>query len=75
MYSTSNPPLELSKISTRIVNRMINKLVVVLDETEHGLNNEYAFIYSDIVVKISQLTSVKIQNKNHSEITQITIYK
>ena len=50
MYSTSNPLIESSKISTRIVNRMINKLVVVLDETEHGFNNEYAFIYSDIVV-------------------------
>ena len=59
MYSRSNPNLESSIISNRIVNRMINKLVVVLDETEHRLNNEYAFIYSDTMVNISQVTPVK----------------
>ena len=50
----------------------INKiLLVVLDETEHGFGSEYAFIYSDIMVNISQVTPVTIQNKNHLEIIQI----
>ena len=43
-------------------------MTVVLDETEHGFGSEYAFIYSDSLVIISQVTPVTIQNKNHLEI-------
>ena len=35
-------------------------------------DSECAFIYSDIMVNISQVTPVTIQNKNHLEIIQIT---
>ena len=33
-------------------------LRVVSDETEHGFNSECAFIYSDIMVNISQVTQI-----------------
>ena len=46
-----------------------------MDETEHGFNSLCAFIYSDILVNISQVTPVTIQNKNHLEITQIITNK
>ena len=49
--------------------------VVVSDETEHGFNSECAFIYSDIMVNISQVTPVTIQKKNHLEIIQIITFK
>ena len=35
------------------------------------INIQCAFIYSDIMVNISQVTPVTIQNKNHLEIIQI----
>ena len=54
-------------------------VTVVSDETEHGFNIQCAFIYSDIMVNISQVTPVTIQNKNHLEIihirTQIKLVK
>ena len=50
-------------------------LSVVSDETEHGFNSRYAFIYSDIMVNISQVTPVTIQNKNHLEIIPIITFK
>ena len=34
-------------------------------------DSECAFIYSDIIMNISQVTPVTIQNKNHFEIMQI----
>ena len=48
---------------------------VVSDETEHGFGSEYAFIYSDNLVIISQVTPVIIQNKNLLEIIQIITFK
>ena len=38
-------------------------------------DSECAFIYSDIMVIISQVTPVTIQNKNHLEIIQIITFK
>ena len=38
-------------------------------------DSECAFIYSDIMVNISQVTPVIIQNKNHLEIIQIITFK
>ena len=38
-------------------------------------NSECAFIYSDNLVIIRQVTPVTIQNKSHLEIIQIITYK
>ena len=68
------------KINIYILNSLITSnqggiVVVVSDETENGFNSLCAFIYSDIMVNIIQVTPVTIQNKNHLEIMQIMIYK
>ena len=58
--------LLLVLLQTMRMNQFNNS--VVSDETEHGFNIQCAFIYSDIMVNISQVTPVTIQNKNHLEI-------
>ena len=44
---------------------------VVSDKTETGCDHICAFIYSDNLIIIRQVTPVTIQNKNHLEIIQI----
>ena len=67
--------IQENKSTKNFLTKTIYNYICCIGRDGTRFDIQCAFIYSDIMVNISQVTPVTIQNKNHLEIIQIITFK